>query len=196
MPAELVPNDAIPKLAAQVDSPAMLRVLRHLQHAGFISNGHDIDPPTLSVLQRLSELGLVDPGYSGPTNGQPFVWVSNHNGERVLRHLETTAPQSPLESRLQIQPRAGTALATLSEGQQLAVLTAAEALQGRDPASWPREAVTSLAGEPQAYLLRVSPELRAFIRILGGGQIELVDVIGEGTLRQFLERYGAGSMAG
>jgi hypothetical protein len=34
MPADIVPNEAIPELAAQVDSPGMLGVLRRLRKGG------------------------------------------------------------------------------------------------------------------------------------------------------------------
>src|SRR5205807_2510537 len=86
MPAELVRNEAIPELAARVD-PEMLRVLRRIQQAGFILNGGDVDQKTADILQRLAELGLIDPGYGGPTDGKPYQWVSNSNGSRVLRYL-------------------------------------------------------------------------------------------------------------
>jgi hypothetical protein len=101
MPATLVPNEAIPKLAAQIDSPAMLRVLRHLQQTGFLLNGQATDQRTLDILRRLADLGLVDPGYDGPTAGKPFIWISNGNGERVLKHLEA---QAPLGSTIELHP--------------------------------------------------------------------------------------------
>ncbi len=66
MPADLVPHDAIPKLAEQVDSPAVYWLLRYLQKAGYIK---DVDARMAGILQRLTDLGLVDPGYSAPTNG-------------------------------------------------------------------------------------------------------------------------------
>src|SRR2546426_133174 len=90
MPAVLVPHDRIPELAAQVSSPVMLTVLRRLREAGFIHNGPNVDQATLGILQRLTDLGLVDPGYDGSTNGKPFIWVSNANGERVLKYFEAS----------------------------------------------------------------------------------------------------------
>jgi hypothetical protein len=87
MPADLVPNAAIPGLAARVDSPALLRVLRHIQKAGFILNGRQVDEETASALGRLTGLGLVDPGYEGAVSGRPDLWVSNGNGSRVLSYL-------------------------------------------------------------------------------------------------------------
>ena len=86
MPADLVPNEAIPELAAQTSAP-MLRVLRRIQQAGLILNGGDVDQETGALLQRLTELGLVDPGYAGPTVGKPYLWASNGNGSRVLRYM-------------------------------------------------------------------------------------------------------------
>ncbi|MCI0464135.1 MAG: hypothetical protein L0Z62_44950 [Gemmataceae bacterium] len=87
MPAKLVPNDAIPHLAARVDSPEMLKILHHIQQVGFILNGGDVDAETARILNQLAALGLVDPGYEGPPEGPPSIWVSNGNGSRVLKYL-------------------------------------------------------------------------------------------------------------
>ena len=54
MPAELVSNDAIPQLAGKIESPAMRRVLRRIQQAGFILNGPDLDKETSSILEQLA----------------------------------------------------------------------------------------------------------------------------------------------
>jgi hypothetical protein len=192
MPAELLPDAAIPALAAQIDSPAMLRVLRHLRQVGFIQNGPDLDPATFEILQRLAGLQLVDPGYAeSPTESQPFIWVRNHNGDRVLKHFEGT-----VDSKLKVHPRAHTALASLPERDQQAVLAAAEFLLTRDPAAWPRDLVERLSPDKPVYLLRVTDELRAFFTLLDSGGIELSDIVREDTLRLFLERYRAGSKAG
>ncbi|MBI1918890.1 MAG: hypothetical protein HYS12_29725 [Planctomycetes bacterium] len=197
MPAKLLPPEAIPAMASQITSPAMLRALRQLQQSGFIMNGSGVDEETFSALQQLAELGLVDPGYDGPTNGKPFIWVSNHNGERVVKHFETTPfREENLRFKLVINPRARTALASLPEREQWAVISAAEALRASEPASWPRGKVVALGQEKQVYLLQVSSDLRAFIRILGTDTIELFDIVPEDTLRLFLERYSSGSGIG
>jgi hypothetical protein len=87
MPADRFPDEVIPKVAAQVDSQAMLRVLREVRQVGSIQNSSRLDRETFGILQRLAALGLVDPAYSGPTDGPPFLWVINSNGERVLTYL-------------------------------------------------------------------------------------------------------------
>ncbi len=191
MPADLVPNEAIPKLAAQIDSPAMLRTLRLLQQRGFLQNGPGVDQETVDALQRLAVLGLVDPGYSGPTNGEPFIWVSNHNGNRVLKHFEANRRRE-----VKVHPRARTALAALSEDDQQAVLAATESLLIREPTSWPRGEVLRLDEGKPVFLLRVTPDLRAFITVLDSGDIELYDIVREETLKAFLERYRGGSKVG
>jgi len=195
MPADLVRNEAIPQLATQINSPAMLRVLRLLREVGFIQNSGNLDRRTFDTLQRLAALGLADPGYAGPTNGTPFIWVSNPNGERVLRHIETLPAdaQAPLESGVKIHPRARTALAALSARDYLAVLAAAEALQAGDPASWSKEETVRLGEDKPVYLLRVPPDLGAFIRVLDSGGIELFDIVREETLQLFLDRQRAAS---
>jgi hypothetical protein len=192
MPANLVPNDAIPELAAQVDSPAMLRMLRFLQQNGYIQNSPDVDRQTAVILQGLANLGLVDPGYEGETNGKPYMWVSNANGARVLRYIESSpSRQAALESSLAVHPRAQTVLSALSYWDRLKVLSAAEALQSADHASWPREEVNRLEEDKPIYLLRVSPDLRAFIRILDSGELELLDVVRKEALQLFHERQRA-----
>lgn len=87
MPADLVSNETIPERAALVDTAEMRRVLGRIQQEGFILKGRDVDRESAAILQRLAELGLVDPGFEGSTDGQPYVWVRNGNGSRVLRYL-------------------------------------------------------------------------------------------------------------
>ncbi len=85
MPADLVPHEAIPALAASV-TPEMVKVLRRIQREGFIVNNADLDPQTSAILHQLAERGLVDPGYAGSTHEPPYMWVSNGNGSRVLSY--------------------------------------------------------------------------------------------------------------
>jgi hypothetical protein len=85
MPADLVPHEAIPALAAGV-TMEMLKVLRRIQHEGVILNSADLDQQTAAGLQKLAERGLVDPVYDGPTDRPPYMWVSNGNGSRVLSY--------------------------------------------------------------------------------------------------------------
>jgi hypothetical protein len=191
MPAELVSNEAIPNLAARIDSPAMLRVLRHLQTTGFILNGDDVGPDTAGILQRLTDLGLVDAGYNGETAAKPFLWTSNGNGSRVLRYIEVGPLRHTLESRLRVHPRAQTSLASLSDWDQAKVLSATESLQASNPASWSTETVVRLGEDKPVYLVRIPPDLRAFIRIMGSGDVELFDIAREETLKLFLERERA-----
>ncbi len=188
MPTKLVPNEDIPKLAAQIQFPAMARLLRLVQQRGVVRNGKGVDPELVAGLKRLTDLGLVDLGYAGPTGGEPFVWVINQNGERVLNFLETNPPY-----RVKIHSRARTALDTLSEADREAVLAAAESLARCDPDSWPPANVVRLGLDKPVYLLRVSPGLRAFISILASRDIELVDIVREETLQLFLEREPLGA---
>jgi hypothetical protein len=85
MPAVLVPHAEIPDLAARV-TPEMLKVLRRIQQADFILNGDTLDRETAALLEQLTQLGLVDPGYEGDPSGPPSIWVGNANGSRVLAY--------------------------------------------------------------------------------------------------------------
>jgi hypothetical protein len=67
------------------DYCAVVKLLRRLKTEGSILNGEHLDRELLGRLRQLSERGLVDPGYSA---GIPWNWVSNSNGERVLKFLD------------------------------------------------------------------------------------------------------------
>jgi hypothetical protein len=188
MPAILVPKKDIPKVAAQVDSPVILKVLRHLKDHEFIRNGSDVSRETADTLRRLTELRLVDPGYEATPAGRPLIWLSNANGERVLKHLE-----SQHRYAVQITSRAHTALAALSEDERESVRAVLEWLVLRDQGEWPSDLAVRIGQNEPVYLVRATPELRAFIRVTDGGQVELHDIVSEDTFRVFLERYRAGS---
>jgi hypothetical protein len=57
MSADLVPKEVIPQLATRIDSPTMLRVLRHIEQARFIMNAPSLDRKTFDILQRLAASG-------------------------------------------------------------------------------------------------------------------------------------------
>jgi hypothetical protein len=86
MPADLVPNSAIPELAARV-TPKMLDILQQAQKAGFIMNRRDVDAETAGILQQLTEFGLLDVAYEGDVRDRPYLWSSNGNGARVLGYM-------------------------------------------------------------------------------------------------------------
>lgn len=192
MPAHLIPHDQVQQLAEKIDSLAMLRVLQWLQKESFVQNGDEVSPVVAGVMQRLTDLGLADPGYEDKAQDEPSMWVGNGNGSRVLRYLMASPTlRTTLEERLVIHPRAQTALAALTEWDQSKVLAAAEAVQRKNPATWEKEEAVRLGEDKPVYLLKVSPELRAFIRILDGGKIELFDLVREETLQMFLDRERA-----
>ena len=196
MPATLVPIETIPDLASRIESRELFQVLKRLQRTKFLRLEQDIDLKTVNWLQRLADLGLADPGYDGPTHYKPFIWVANHNGDRVLKYIETLPSYAErFESTLQITSRASTALGTLSEFEQEAILAKAESLQSCAPASWPPE-VVPLGLDKRVYLLKIAPDLRAFIRVLDSDEIEVFDIMRADTLNQFLELVGAGSKVG
>jgi hypothetical protein len=191
MPAELVPQNDIPELARKVTSPAMLKALRLLQERHFVHNVPGLDAETAAALRRLAELGLADPGYAGQPDGEPFIWVSNRNGERVLRYFE----EHP-RYEIKFNTRARTALASLPEEECEAVLASVESLQLFDPAAWPAAEVVGVGGNGRVALLTVTPGLRAFVRFIEPRTIEVSDVVRADTLDLFLERQRAGGKAG
>jgi hypothetical protein len=126
----------------------------------------------------------------------PYEWLFDPEGP----HFEYSSPgdleQALLEAKLKVHSRAHTALAALSDSERRAVIGTAAGLQQSPPSSWPRDQVVHLGEDKPVYLLKVSPELRAFIRLTDTGQLELFDIAREDTLRLFLERYRAGSGVG
>jgi hypothetical protein len=191
MPAALVSSEDIPDLAKKVDSPAMMKVLRHLQEQHFVHNAAGLDGETANALRRLAELGLADPGYAGDVKGEPFIWVRNGNGDRVLRYFE----EHP-RYEVRFTARAKTALASLPEAEREAVLTSVEALQLFAPEAWPAAEVLGTAANGRMVLLTVTPDLRATVGFVEPRKIEVLDLLREDTLRMFLERHRAGGNAG
>jgi hypothetical protein len=193
MPAELVPPATIQSLADTVlGSPALLRVLRELQQAGFIQNSEEDDPETTQILTRLSELGLVDPGHHKPgCESEPFIWVRNGNGGRVLKHIDVA-----LADKLQFNRHVQTALEALPERDRQTIRATVESIAYKQPSAWPPELVSRVSPSEPMYFVRVHPDYRAVITVSDTGRIELVDMMREDTLRQFLERSRDGRRVG
>jgi hypothetical protein len=184
MPATLVSNEDIPRLADQVDSPGLLKVLRRLQERGFIHNGTGVNQEAADALRRLTDLGLADVGYAEIPASKPFIWVSNSNGERVLKYLE-----SQYRYKVLIHPRARTALTVLSDDDRESVRAVIESLVLRDEGEWPADRALRINQDKPVYLLRVTPDLRAFIRVSApAAEVELFDLVREEALNLFRER--------
>jgi hypothetical protein len=95
----------------------------------------------------------------------------------------------PLErGKIKLSRRAEIALDTLPEETRRRVLDAVLSLPAPGPAHWPADRVKPLAtnGSP-TYLLRVTPELRAFVAPADPDGIELLDIVRKETLEQFRE---------
>ena len=187
MPADLVSKKEIPELAGKIDSPAMLRVLRRLEQAGFLMNSLELDEETKGVLRRLTNLGLADPGYEEAANGKVgklFIWVANGNGKRVLKYFDQIQ-----ESKLTVGLHAQTALRVLEPDIRWAILATVQWHLLRDPASWPPQEAQRFRPNEPLYVLRIPPDWLAFIRVLEPGHIELFDIMLEGTLRMFQEGF-------
>jgi hypothetical protein len=85
MPAPLVPHADIPDLARQV-TEKQRTVLEAIQRAAYIRNQR-LDADLLTALKELARMGLVDPAHEGSADGPLSLWISNGNGQRVLRYL-------------------------------------------------------------------------------------------------------------
>jgi hypothetical protein len=92
MVAPLAPKERIPELADMVDTPAKLRLLRHLERSGFIFNGDDLDTAERAILELFSDV-LVDAAYADGALDKPQSWVISPNGSRVLAYIEAELPR-------------------------------------------------------------------------------------------------------
>ena len=138
-------------------------------------------------------------------------WERAARGEKVKRKafvpyeqapgnegmFQATSPESlekaRSEARLKIHPRARPALSVLAPDERRLVLDAADALQHEKPGRWPKERALPISPDEPVYLLRVSPSLRAIIRVTGAGEIELEDIVRKEALQLF--RNGPGDVA-
>src|SRR5712692_6780305 len=84
MPAPLLPDEAIPVLAEQLDLP-MISALRRASLSDFIMNDSSINAETTDAFKRLADRQLVDAAQSG----QGILhWTITHNGKRVQRYFD------------------------------------------------------------------------------------------------------------
>jgi hypothetical protein len=64
-----------------------------------------------------------------------------------------------------------------------------ESLVLHDQSTWPAERVLRISQDKPVYLLHVTPDLRAFIRVsTPAAEIELFDLVREEALNMFRER--------
>lgn len=114
-------------------------------------------------------------------------WVWDETGSRLER--------AQLEARLEVQPLAKSALLTLSDDLRKSVVDTACDLQRSDPATWSDRLVKRVSADEPLYLVRLPQGLRAFLRVLPTGRLELMDIVSAETLRLFTESYAAGGAA-
>jgi len=126
----------------------------------------------------------------------PYERVSTPEGSRFEWPPSGGLEQALLEARLKIHPRALTALSTLSSDVRRSVIGIIAELQKTAPDSWPKQKVIGISDDEPIYLVNLPGQLRAFVRFLDTGEIELFDIMREETLRLFRERYGTVSSAG
>jgi hypothetical protein len=127
---------------------------------------------------------------------QLYERVFDSGGAHFELALPDALAQAQLEATLKVHPRARTALSALPDVSRRAVVQAVSALQTTHPEQWPGNSVSRLSPDKPLYLVRATPELRAFVRALEPKGVELLDVVRENTLRLFLERQRSGSPVG
>ena len=116
------------------------------------------------------------------------------NGNATGR-LPSGLDQALLEARLKVHPRAKTALSTLPDDLGRTIVAIVAELQKSSPDSWPKQKANRLNEDKSIYLVQLPSAMRAFVRVLDTGGVELVDLVREDTLRLFRERYATASGA-
>jgi hypothetical protein len=116
-----------------------------------------------------------------------FVPYEQAPGQEGVFHAASaeSLEKARSEARLKIHSRARPALSVLAPDERRLVIDAADALQHETPGHWPKERALPISPDEPVYLLRVSPSLRAIIRVTSAGEIELEDIVRKEALQLF-----------
>jgi hypothetical protein len=104
--------------------------------------------------------------------------------------------QAVLQSKLKVQPSARTILSTFTTDLRRSIIAAITDLLKITPEEWTNRRAVRIADDESDYLVQLPNAMKAFVRILGSGELELLDIMSEGTLRLFLQKFGKVSVAG
>jgi hypothetical protein len=135
------------------------------------------------------------------TRGEPAVagengpWYEKIPEERCVLSSAEAIEQAKREANVKALSRVEIAFTLVSAEDKKRVLRAATALQGFPPDKWPADRVRLWDKLTRLYLLDIPPELQAFIRVVGDGQIELTDLFRAETLRYWQEQYRSAGVA-
>jgi hypothetical protein len=130
-----------------------------------------------------------------PSRYDPYERKFSSEGTVFEACPEGAIEQAQRESRLKISPLAHNILSALSDTDRHAVISLVSSLDLNDFSLLPHR-VLRLNSDRPVYTLQPTEKLRAFVRILDSGEIELLDIIPEETLRLFLEQSRTGSAVG
>ncbi len=104
--------------------------------------------------------------------------------------------QAKWESRLKVNLRARTALSTFATELRNSIVRVVAALQRVPPEKWSKDQAERITDDAPVYLVVLPDAMRAFVRVLDTGELELVDIMSEDTLRLFRQRFAGVSAAG
>jgi len=88
-------------------------------------------------------------------------------------------------ARVKIGSGAVISMDNLKDPARRQLFEAIAQLQGLAPNSWPTDLVVRLSGPEPLYLLKFTPDLRAFIQPTDSGEIEILDLAHRKTLEMF-----------
>lgn len=167
------------------------------QHASILNVHADLGLRAFALMPPPESWDKLLRGERAETNPiYPYERVLTPEGPRLQWPQPGDFDQALLEAKLKIHPRARTALSTLSNEVRRSIVQAVAELQRFSPDEWPKQKAVRIAGDEPVYLVHLSGELQAFVRVLDTNELELFDIVREDTLRQFVQRYGKVGVAG
>lgn len=93
--------------------------------------------------------------------------------------------------KLTLNQRAITTLTSLSPKDREAVVAILRKLADQDISELPQQVAMPVGHDQRIYLLQVTPEFRAFVRVVNDDTLELFDIVRDKTLQTFLEQAKA-----
>jgi hypothetical protein len=117
----------------------------------------------------------------------PYERVFTSDGLRYEWRPFGEFDRAVLESKLKVQPLARTILSTFSPDSRRSIIGAITDFQKLSPEEWGKGKAVQI--DDFEYLIQLPNAMKAFVRILDSGQIELTDILREETIRIFLQKY-------
>jgi hypothetical protein len=156
-----------------------------LLHAGLLPLKGDVGQRLFVLMPPLESWARLLHGESAETTPvYPYEQVMTPDGPRFEWPPDGALVQAVWESRLKVNLRARTALSTLATDLRSSIIRVVAALQRVPPEKWSKEHTTRITNDKPVYLVHLPGALRAVVRTLDTGQLELLNIVREDMLPQ------------